>query len=50
MLEKVAVSSNDSHFTDDRMKRGKEVMMTVVFHQDINEHLFDFASTAVKYE
>ena len=50
LLAKIGIKSNDTLFSDERRERGKEFQITLTWHQDLNKHLFDYMSTAVKFE
>ena len=50
IIEKLDLQTNNTFYSSDKLKRGKELQIQVVWHEDIYKHLFDFLATAVPFE
>jgi hypothetical protein len=50
VLSTIKQDSANSFYKQDYKMRGKELILNLVWHQDINKTLFSFLATAVKFE
>ncbi len=45
MLSKLNIADNNTFFSDDVVKRGKELIVQITWHHEINVNLFSYLST-----
>lgn len=50
ILGKLNLSENNTFFSDNRVSRGKEIILQVTWHHEIFSKLFDYLSTAIPFE
>lgn len=50
VFEQIKQDSVNSFYSRDHKSRGKEMILQIVWHQDIHQSLFSFLATAIKFE